>query len=80
MNEDISSHDENDAAMEPVIESGDLQVLREKLACNTLVDQGCDPEELNPRNYAFLPSCWTQKIRPAGRKTAKTESLQGIFC
>ena len=59
MNEDISSH--NDAiADEPFITSGaELDEVKDKLACNAALPPGCDPDELNPKNYAFLPSCWT---------------------
>ena len=82
MNEDISSH--NDAiADEPIITSGaelDGEVRKDKLACVATLPPGCDPDELNPKNYAFLPSCWTQKIRAAGRPTHKAQSLAGIFC
>mmetsp|Transcript_30403 Transcript_30403/g.40420 ORF Transcript_30403/g.40420 Transcript_30403/m.40420 type:complete len:159 (+) Transcript_30403:1411-1887(+) len=78
MNADIISQDEN-AIEEPVIESADLSMEKQRLACNVVLPQGCEPEELNPRNYAYLPSCWTSKIRPAGRATAKKQSLQGIL-
>lgn len=59
MNEDISSH--HDAtADEPIVTSGaDLDEVKDKFACNAVLAPGCDPEELNPKNYAFLPSCWT---------------------
>ena len=59
MNEDISSH--NDAiADEPIITSGgDFDEINARLACNAALPPGCDPDELNPKNYAFLPSCWT---------------------
>ena len=59
MNEDISSH--HDAiADEPIITSGaDLDEVKDRHACVAALQPGCDPEELNPKNYAFLPSCWT---------------------
>eukprot|EP00347_Sterkiella_histriomuscorum_P002000 403369862 len=34
--------------------------------------------ELNPRNYQYLPSCWTQRIRPAGKLTYQSESLYDV--
>lgn len=38
---------------------------------------------LNPRNYAFVPSEWTMKIRPAGRLTSQSEGtgalLQNVY-
>ena len=80
MNEDISSNDDAADADEPIILSGELEDIKEKLACMSYVPPGGDPHELNPKNYAFLPSCWTQKIRPAGRATHQTQSLAGIFC
>ena len=72
MNEDISSQeDANNAAIvdEPQIESGELETLKERLAWNAQVQPGCPPSELDPKNYTYLPSYWTQKIRPAGRAT-----------
>lgn len=81
MNEDICSQDDGgQIGDEPHIESGDLSVLKERQACVAELPHGCEPVELNPRNYAHLPSCWTEKIRPAGRPTAKKTSLQGILC
>lgn len=80
MNEDISSQEEDADPVEQAIDSAELSILKEKLACNAMVPQGCDPDELNPKNYAYLPSCWTNKIRAAGKVTAKSQSLQGILC
>lgn len=81
MNAEISSNDENGCNIdEPIIESGDLYTIREKLACNNGLPAGCPPEELDPKNYKYLPSCWTTKIRAAGKQTNKTQSLQGILC
>ena len=34
---------------------------------------------LNPKNYAFVPSIYTQKIRPAGQGTRKSESLGSLL-
>lgn len=78
MNADIVSQDDN-AIEEPMIESADLSMAKERLACNVVLPPGCDPDELNPRNYGYLPSCWTAKIRAAGRPTAKTQSMNGIL-
>jgi len=81
MNAEISSNDDNAGTMdEPIIESGDLYTNKEKLACNNGLPAGCPPEELDPKNYKYLPSCWTAKIRAAGKQTNKTQSLQGILC
>ena len=85
MNEDITLDEVED---EPSVHSGQLSPHRESAVLAT-VAPGCDPAELNPRNYAFLPSTWTQKIRPAGRAIPadgkvgnpnKAPSLQGILC
>ena len=35
--------------------------------------------ELDPRNYKFVPSVWTQRIRPAGRPTYKSEALYSVI-
>jgi len=34
---------------------------------------------LDPRNYAFVPSTWTQRIRPAGCKTLVSEYVGTIL-
>ena len=31
--------------------------------------------EMNPKNYQFVPVCWTQRIRPAGKNTFRSENL-----
>lgn len=36
-------------------------------------------EERNPKNYAYYPSSWTQKIIPAGKNTFKSESIMDIM-
>ena len=79
MNEDISYQEENEE-VEPIVDQQELDALKQKLAFIGQVKPGCDPDELNPRNYGYLPSCWTQKIRAAGKATHKSQSLQGIFC
>lgn len=80
MNEDISSQDDA-IADEPFITSGgELDDVRDRMAHMAALPPGCDPDELNPKNYAFIPSTWTKKIRAAGRPTHKAESLAGIFC
>ena len=40
---------------------------------------GCEPLLLNPRNYSFVPSQWTQVIRPAGRTTIKSEAVKRVI-
>jgi hypothetical protein len=34
---------------------------------------------LDPKNYKFLPSQFTQQIRPAGRFTAKSENVANLL-
>lgn len=35
--------------------------------------------ELDPRNYKFVPSQWTKRIRAAGRNTHKSEALYNVI-
>ena len=35
-------------------------------------------QELDPKTYQYLPSCWTQRIRPAGKVTYKSEALYDV--
>lgn len=44
------------------------------------VPPGTDTAELDPRNYQYLPSCWTTKIRAAGRITNKSDTVASLFC
>ena len=34
---------------------------------------------LDPKNYAFVPSQWTQRIRPSGRFTNKSDNLGSVL-
>ena len=34
---------------------------------------------LDPKNYKFLPSNFTQQIRPAGKLTAKSENVSNLL-
>ena len=70
MNEDIILQDEKPDLDEPGIVTA--ETVNQKATCENVLPHGCDPDELNPKNYAFLPSCWTSKIRPAGKATHKT--------
>jgi len=36
-------------------------------------------QQKNPRNFAYLPSCFTQKITPAGKITFQSESVFNII-
>jgi len=36
-------------------------------------------QELDPKSYAHLPSCWTQRIRPAGKLTYQSEGLYNVL-
>ncbi|CDW78051.1 UNKNOWN [Stylonychia lemnae] len=46
--------------------------------CIIPTNTAAQKNELNPRNYQQLPSCWTQRIRPAGKLTYKSESLYDV--
>ena len=46
---------------------------------STALPEGCDPILLNPKNYSFVPSQWTQVIRPAGRVTVKSEAVRRVI-
>ena len=35
--------------------------------------------ELDPRNYKFVPACWMNRIKPAGRETFKSEALYNVI-
>ena len=40
-----------------------------------------EPEEmkLDPKNYKFKPACFTNRIRPAGRNTFKSDNLYNVL-
>jgi hypothetical protein len=38
-----------------------------------------DPVVLNPRNYAFMPYCYTTQIRPAGKFVNKSADIKEVF-
>ena len=35
--------------------------------CDQPAGKVVDIRELDPKYYQFVPACWTQRIRPAGR-------------
>lgn len=47
--------------------------------CEHPTDRKVDTKELNPKYYQFVPACWTQRIRPAGRETFKCERLYDVL-
>lgn len=47
--------------------------------CEQPTDRKVDTKELNPKYYQFVPACWTQRIRPAGRETFKCERLYDVL-
>jgi hypothetical protein len=77
MNEEIDVEDiqDNDEILRSLPENS----AREVAACQMTAGENCDPEALNPRNYAFVPSCWTNRIRPAGRNTQKSTAISEVF-
>ena len=38
-----------------------------------------DNLDKNPRNYAYLPSCYTKRIAPAGKITYRSESVFNVI-
>ena len=75
MNEDIEGpsklEDDLDISRQQIDEAGQPGNLAN---CQIEAVDGCIPNILNPKNYAFVPSCWTAGIRPAGRQTAKSDN------
>lgn len=44
-----------------------------------LCEQPTGLKELDPRSYQFAPASWTQRIRPAGRATFRSEQLYNVL-
>jgi hypothetical protein len=40
---------------------------------------GAPIEALNPRSYGFVPSSWTEKIRPAGVQSRVSENIGSLL-
>lgn len=38
-----------------------------------------DPANLNPRNFAFMPSCFTNQIPAAGKLVHRSENVKSVF-
>jgi hypothetical protein len=72
MNEDIELSDRN---LDDQLDSqdGTLDTRFEKLG------PGVPNEALNPKSYAFVPSTWTQRIRPAGQQTKRSEGVFSVM-
>lgn len=47
--------------------------------CELPTGRKADVKELDPRYYQFAPACWTQRIRPAGRQTYRSENLYNVL-
>jgi hypothetical protein len=47
--------------------------------CENPTRKNADIKELDPRYYQFVPVCWTQRIRPAGKQTFKSEKLLDVL-
>lgn len=47
--------------------------------CEKPLGRATDPKLLNPRNYAFVPSCYTTQIRAAGRITNRSAAIKAVF-
>jgi hypothetical protein len=72
MNEDIELSDRN---LDDQLDSqdGTMDTRFEKLG------PGVPNEALNPKSYAFVPSTWTQRIRPAGQQTKRSEGVFSVM-
>ena len=47
--------------------------------CERPMGKETDPVVLNPRNYAFMPHCFTAQIRPAGKFVNKSADIKQNF-
>ena len=47
--------------------------------CQVPTSRKADVKELDPRTYQFAPSCWIERIRPAGRTTYRSERLYNVL-
>lgn len=77
MNQEI--RDGDDHMDEDMMGSIDNKTECETPECERAVGKVDDPKLLNPKNYAFLPSCYTQQIRPAGKFTQKSAAIKEVF-
>ena len=48
-------------------------------ACTRKITLADNPMALNPKNYAFVPQCWTNKIPAAGAKSGQSTSIGAIL-
>lgn len=74
MNEDIESLERNSQD-----QNLDNQAAAQPQTRFEVVPPGAPVLALDPRNYAFVPSNWTQRIRPAGCKTINSEYVGSIL-
>ena len=73
----------------PRIRKSNLKTLRRRMRCKSLSlksqtsIRSCRPmppiEALNPKNYAFVPAQWLNKIPAAGAQTVRSESFGMIL-
>ena len=68
------------------IENADLEEMsaqdmehQENQACACERPRERDPANLNPKNFAFLPPCYTAQIRPAGKFVNKSSDIKNVF-
>jgi hypothetical protein len=72
-------NDSDDDQVEPGQTPANGAVATHATNAQAKLPTGCDPLLLNPRNYSFVPSQWTQVIRPAGRTTIRSEAIKRVI-
>ena len=77
MNQELDEQSDNDVG--PQSPQNDTGAPQNPAEAATALPGGCDPVLLNPKNYSFVPSQWTQMIRPAGRFTIKSENIKRVI-
>jgi hypothetical protein len=60
-------------------EGGDLQNMFPFCSVHNSYGQQLPTHELDPKNYKFLPSKYTQRIAPAGRQTSKSDNMYKLI-
>lgn len=86
-NQDIgdADHDENNNyAQQENIDNSNIQQQNGEAGgyfplCQLPTGRKADVKELDPKSYQYAPACWTERIRPAGRTTYRSERLYNIL-
>ena len=79
--EDIVFMDENLQGNEDAQHNAQMQQQQDEgsTTCIMALKNGATIDELNPRNYAYVPSCWTKRIIPAGKYTVKSDNIGSVL-